>query len=260
MLGKILRELENHSKWDIWMKQSFVATKSWQPKTWMSKVLQISVKYLCIMYLFQLWTIQCGNVVRFQHRTQQSCWVRPQVNAWPNFRHVKFQIGTLSTRIISYIESCQFWFTVFNCLFMLILISVLNLNPLIHKSRSPSYLIPKIFLMFNLPTLSLSPLCFAMFLGGHSGLPLYCWDIDFPSYPNLAFLCLVIVFCFPSVSSPYTADTLQKLKDLSLSSYAHQFLRSLGGCIPVLLVLEPWWIRFFVGCWSLVLKVRRFSP
>ena len=95
--------------------------------------------------------------------------IRPKVNAWPKFRHVKFQVGNLSTRIISYIGSCQFRFTVCTVIayFMLIFISVLDLNPLIHNSRSPSYLILHESLMFNLPILSSSPLYVAMLFTGH---------------------------------------------------------------------------------------------
>lgn len=96
------------------LKQSFVATKSEQPKTWMNKVLQISVKYLWFMIYVpfpSFSSFEPFNVATWWGSNIGRYWVRPKVNAWPSFRHVKFQVGNLSTLIISYIESCQFQFT-----------------------------------------------------------------------------------------------------------------------------------------------------
>lgn len=147
----------------------------------MNKLLQISVKYLCITFS----SFEPSMSQRSEISTSDAT-IRPKVNAWPKFRHVKFQVGNLSTRIISYIGSCQFRFTVFTVIayFMLIFISVLDLNPLIHNSRSPSYLILHESLMFNLPILSSSPLYVAMLFSGH---------LDCHCFVGLLLLLLVLL-------------------------------------------------------------------
>lgn len=73
MLGKILRELQNHSKWDIWhvVEAKFRCNKLTTEK----KDEQVTPN-LCKISLhhvpFPALNLQCRNVVRFQHRTQQS--------------------------------------------------------------------------------------------------------------------------------------------------------------------------------------------